>query len=115
MAALKYKEMKLVPDNLLSTGVLTQDMKCAQLKILLLPLKLKEDGPMPTRKKEMMEAYEVWKHRDPPVFYETTDVVLREEENNRVEDTDANDVAELTNVDKDVLEAMTTLGAVSHV
>ena len=115
MAALKYKEMKLASDNLLSTGMLPQDMKCGQLKILLLPLKLKEDGAMPTRKKEMMEAYEVWKHRAPPVFYEATDVVLREEENNNIEDTDVSDVAELTNVDDNVLEEMMTLGAVTHV
>ena len=112
---MKYKEMKSAADDLLKTGALPKDMKCAQLKILLLPLKLKEDGPILTRKKDMLEAYEKWNKRACPVFYEPNDVVLREEENDRVEDTDVNDVAELTNVDSDVLETMMTLGAVTHV
>ena len=112
---MKYKEMKSAADNLLKMGALPKDMKCAQLHILLLPLKLKEDGPMPTRKKDILEAYEKWSKRACPLFYEPNDVVLRKEENNRVEDTDANDVAESTDVDKDVLEAMMTLGAVTHV
>ena len=70
---------------------------------------------MPTRKKDMLEAYVKWNKRACPVFYEPNDVVLREEENDRVEDIDVNDVAELTNVDSDVLETMMTLGAVTHV
>ena len=44
-------------------------MTNAQLKILLLPLKTKDDGAMPTRKKDMLEAYNKWKDRPPPTFH----------------------------------------------
>ena len=43
-------------------------MSNTELRILLLPLKLKADDPMPTRKKEMIKAYLRWKDRAPPVF-----------------------------------------------
>ena len=85
--------MKLASDNLLLTGTLPKDVKVAQLNVLLLSLKLKEDGAMPTRKKEILEAYKLWKQRAPPIFCEK--IMQRGEENSHVEDTDMNDVAEL--------------------
>lgn len=39
-----------------------------KLKILLLLLKLKEDGAMPTKKADMLLKYMAWKDRPPPVF-----------------------------------------------
>ena len=40
----------------------------AKLKILLLPLKLKEDGAMPTKKADMLLKYMEWKDRPSPGF-----------------------------------------------
>ena len=40
----------------------------AQLKVMLKPLKKKEDGAMPTLKAKMLEKYLLWKQRDPPSF-----------------------------------------------
>ena len=111
VAALKYREYKAESDKLLLTGVLPQNMNRTQLRIILLPLKRKEDGAMPTVKAKMIAAYESWKERQPPVFNETNELVSTEEQSDDVEDMDASDVAELTNVDNDVIEAMMTLGS----
>jgi len=47
----------------------------AQLKIILLPLKTKYDGAMPTYKEDFIAAYDRWKDRAPPIFA----IVEREE------------------------------------
>ena len=47
----------------------------AQLKVMLKPLKKKEDGAMPTLKAKMLEAYLLWKERDPPVFDDAAEVL----------------------------------------
>ena len=58
----------------------------------------------------MREVYKKWKHRTPPVFYEILELMVREEVKNDAKDMDVNDVTKLTNVDKDALEAMISLG-----
>lgn len=66
---------------------------------------------MPTRRAEMIAAYKSWRQRPPPVFYETTDLVLTKEQNDNMEDMDASDVAELTNDDINAVEAMMSLAS----
>ena len=75
-------------------------MTNAQLKTILLPLKTKNDGTMPTWKQDILEAYEKWKHREPPTF--NTQESVREVE--------ASEDEEATDLDNDILEAMLALG-----
>ena len=46
-----------------------------QLKIMLEPLKMKEDGAIPTLKVKILEAYHLWKERTESIF----DAVVAEE------------------------------------
>ena len=57
---------------------------------------------MPTWKQDMLEAYEKWKHREPPTF--NTQESVREEKVVASEDEEAADM------DNDVLEVMLALG-----
>ena len=105
----------MASDNLLATSMLPKDMKCTELKIILLSLKLKEDGIMPVQKKEILKTYKKWKHRNPPVCCETLELVARKEEKNDAKYMDVNDVAKLKDDDKDVLEAMMSLVSAANV
>ena len=67
-AAITYRAAKDAADTLLATGIEISKMSNAQLKALLAPLKTKDDGAMPTRKKDMIAAYDKWKDRVPPTF-----------------------------------------------
>ena len=67
-AAITYRAAKDAADTLLATGIEISKMSNAQLKTLLAPLKTKDDGAMPTRKKDMIAAYDKWKDRVPPTF-----------------------------------------------
>jgi len=58
------------------------------------------------RKKEMRVAYESWRQRPPPLFYETTNM---EEKNYDVADVYVDDVAELIYFDHNVLDEMMKL------
>ena len=60
--------MKDEADVILATGIVPANMSNAQLKTVLLPLKTKADGAMPTRKQDMIVAYDNWRHRAAPIF-----------------------------------------------
>ena len=74
-AAITYRAAKDTAEAILATGILISNMNNNQLKTILLPLKTKDDGAMPTRKKDMIAAYDRWKNRAPPIFT----IVVREE------------------------------------
>ena len=67
-AAITYRAAKEAADTLLATGILVSKMSNAQLRTILTPLKTKDDGAMPTRKKDTIAAYDKWKDRVPPIF-----------------------------------------------
>ena len=65
------------------------NMSNKELKILLLPLKIKADGTMPTRKKEMIKLYMRWKDLAPSMF--DVSVAPVEEGNGGAGDADESD------------------------
>ena len=64
----KYHKERLDADNLLGTGKPLDKMTINELKTLLKPLKMKDDGQMPSKKKDLLACYEKWKNRTPPSF-----------------------------------------------
>ena len=67
-----------------------------QLKTILLPLKLRSDGPMPISKAKRFAAYMKWKDRQPPL------APVREEAAHATDEYAAV-VAELTNEAKSIM------------
>jgi len=64
----KYNKERNEATILLSTGKPLEKMTNEELKTLIRPLKLKDDGAMPTKKKNIIACYHQWKHRPPPLF-----------------------------------------------
>ena len=64
----KYNRERNECTILLSTGKPLEKMNNEELKTLIRPLKLKDDGAMPTKKKNIIACYHQWKHRPPPLF-----------------------------------------------
>ena len=98
-------------------------MKLKQLCTVFLPLKLKSDGAIPTRKKGLQEAYAVWKGREPPVFHSA---IVREDKyatNSRLDREGMSENVAIDNneddgthtVDKNIIKAMLEPGVVMEV
>ena len=98
-------------------------MKLKQLRTSVLPLKLKSDGEIPTRKKDLQEVYDAWKWRKPPTFYSA---IVREEEDATSGGLDREGMIENAAIDNnnndgthtvgnDIIEAMLEIGAVMEV
>ena len=66
----------------------------AQLKIMLKPLKKKEDGPMPTLKAKILQAYLLWKDRLALVFGEVAETGKSVEEADMVEEDDDQELSD---------------------
>ena len=62
-----------------ASGKQTKDLKNAELKALLLPIKQKDK--MPTLKKDMIQCYELWHHR--PYLSVNPDEMLIDQEGNQ--------------------------------
>ena len=77
----------------------------AQLKMMLKPLKKKEDGPMPTLKAKMLQAYLLWKDRVAPVFDEVAETGTSVEE----ADVAAEDDDQELNAEEEAVSAMLAL------
>ena len=86
----------------------------AQLKVILTPLKTKNDGAMPIVKKKLLEAYEAWKNRPPPPLLVAPEVVPLQAV--RVfYDVDAEEDHNLLTNEEEAVAAMMYLGASSVV
>ena len=108
--------MKDEADVILATGIVPANMSNAQLKTVLLPLKTKADGAMPTRKQDMIVAYDNWRHRAAPIFNvlevgNSEEVEVNGDSRTDVDEDGCMDV----DVDEDVLQAMLDLGKVAAI
>ena len=63
-----YRKAKEAAAAVIATQPDPSKWSIAQLKVMLKPLKKKEDGAMPTLKAKMLEKYLLWMQRDPPSF-----------------------------------------------
>ena len=98
-------------------------MKLKQLHTVVLPLKLKSDGAMLTRKKDLQEAYVACKGRDLPVFHFA---IVREDEDTKNGGLDREGMSDnitignneddgTQTVDNNIIKVMLELGAVMEV
>ena len=65
-AKVAYRKARDAADTIIAKNPNPKSWSNAELKLILTPLKTKDDGAMPTLKKKMLEAYETWKNRPPP-------------------------------------------------
>ena len=63
----KYLLLKDKAAAVLALGKTPDKWSAKELKLIVAPLKRKEDGAMPKLKKELLETYYKWKDR-PPLF-----------------------------------------------
>jgi len=47
-----------------------EDLTLKELKALIKPYKTKEDGAMPSRRKDLIRKYHLWKNQPPQLFYD---------------------------------------------
>ena len=87
----KYTAMQTEATNLLASGVELSKMTNKQLLVLLRPLTRKEDGPMPTVKKVMLERYEQWKNRPLLTFDQVHEAVNNDDSES--DDTETTSIA----------------------
>ena len=108
-AKVAYRKARDAADTIIAKNPNPKSWSNAELKLILTPLKTKDDGAMPTLKKKMLEAYETWKNRPPPPLLVAPEVIPLEAAAvfNDAEEEDHN---LLTN-EEEAVAAMMDLGA----
>ena len=64
----KYIKERELADNLLARSKVLSNMTIAELKTIAKPLRRKNEGAMPTKKRDLLQCIEKWKNRTPPNF-----------------------------------------------
>ena len=63
-----YIEMKAEEGKVLAKNKKLEDLTLKDLKSLVKPYKTKDDGAMPSKRKDLIQKYHLWKNRPPPLF-----------------------------------------------
>jgi len=80
-----YLQLKEEADRLISSGKDLKKMSIKDLRTILKSFKRNGDKALPTKKSEMLELYEAWKDREPPLFeYNRSliDGIVNDDDNN---------------------------------
>ena len=80
-----YRAAKAKADAFILTGKDHEKWTIADLKVVLAPLKPKEDGPMPAKKTALWEKYKLWMHR-PPFMADEEELTESDKEEPEVND-----------------------------
>lgn len=85
----EYLQSKAKADEVYNKRLPVEKMMIADLKTILKPLKQKDDGPMPVKKKDLLEKYKQWVGRPEPQFvYEAVGLNDGEQEIRNEDDGD---------------------------
>jgi len=91
----EYEQMVQKANEVFAKKSNIELMTIRELTTICKPLKLKSDGKMPNKKRQLMDAYIVWKNRPPPVFEEDSSPLSYDNIDDDTDDVD--EVVEIIN------------------
>ena len=78
----EYLRLDKMAKEILSSGKDVKKLSNKELNTILKSLRRKDDkGPLPTKKADMVELFEQWKERPPPVYEYVDNVTISNKDN----------------------------------